>query len=102
MADLVTGDTGSKYQITASDNETGAVIDLTGATLRLRWEDETGTVQTRTMTTLVATDGTAEYQFLAGEIISGTMRFETEITDSSGYVISSLDLISLVVREEMG
>ncbi len=102
MVDMVTGDTGTKYKITATDDQTGAVINLTGATVRLRWEDETGTVQTRVMTILVATAGTAEYQFLAGEIISGTMRFETEITDSSGYVISSLDLTSLVVREEMG
>ena len=102
MADLVTGDTGSIFQVTCTDASTGQVIDLTGATVRLRWEDDTGTVQTRIMGVTDAVNGVAEYQFAAGEIIYPRMVFETEITDALGYITSSNDLTTLTVREELG
>ena len=102
MADLVTGDTGSVYQVTCIDGATGTAIDLTGATVRLRWEDDTGTIQTRVMGITDAPNGVAEYQFASGEIIYPRMRFETEITDNAGFVTSSNELTTLTVREELG
>jgi len=102
MADLVTGDTGSVYQLAATDSDTGSVIDLTGAIVRLRWEDDAGAVQTRIMTVTNTVGGIAEYKFLTGEIIAPKMVFETEIEDSSGFITSSNDLTTLSVREELG
>lgn len=101
MTDLVTGDTGSKLIVTCRDNETNEVIDLTGATVKLRWEGDAGVIE-KTMTVTNAAAGIAQYQFLAGEIIVPAMRFEVEITDSGGAIISSLGLIELVVREQIG
>ena len=100
-AELVTGDTGSVLRITCKDNDTEAAIDLTGSTVRLRWEDDTGTVQTRTMTIVTAASGIVSYQFVTDEIIYGTMKFEVEITDSGGYKISNLALISIKTREQL-
>jgi len=100
-AELVTGDTGSVLQITCIDNDTGAAIDLTGATVRLRWEDDTATVQTKTMTLVTPASGTCKYQFATGEIVYPKMRFEVEIEDSGGYKISNLSLIEITVREQI-
>ena len=101
MADLVTGDTGSIYQVTCTDSD-GVAINLTGATVRLRWEDDVGVIQTRTMGITDAVNGVAEYQFLAAEIIAPKMKFETEVQDSGGFITSSNDLVTLTVREELG
>ena len=102
MTDLVTGDTGSVYQVTCTDNDTGLAINLTGSTIRLRWEDDAGAIQTRIMTITDASNGVATYRFVAGEIIAPFMKFENEITDSGGFITSSLDLEKLIVREELG
>ena len=100
-AELVTGDTGSILRITCKDNELGTAINLTGATVTLRWENASGTVTSKTMTIVTAASGICQYQFAAGEIIAGTMRFEVSITDASGYIVSNLTLIPIEVREEM-
>jgi hypothetical protein len=99
--ELVTGDTGSVLQVTCTDNDTAAAIDLTGATVTLRWEGDTAIVE-KTMTIDDAAGGVVSYQFLAGEIISPKMKFEVEITDSGGYITTNLELIEVVVREELG
>lgn len=101
MTDLVVLDTGSKIQVTCTDNETAAVIDLTGATVSLRWVDPDGALQTKAMTVTNAAGGIAEYLFLAGEIAYPKMRFEVIITDSGGKTISNLDLIELTTRNRL-
>ena len=101
-AELVTNDTGSVLRLTCKDNELGTAIDLTASTVRLRWEDDTATVQTRTMTIEDTAGGIVTYQFLSGEIVYPKMRFEVEITDSGGYIISNLSLLEIETREEMG
>lgn len=102
MVDLVTNDTGSVLRVTCTDNDTGAAIDLTGATVRARWEDADGVMQTYVMTIADAVNGIATYQFQTGEIVYPLMRIEIEVTDGFGYVTSNLDLIELTVREELG
>lgn len=102
MADYVTGDTGTLLQSTCTDNETGEVIVLTGATVVVRWEDEAGAVVTKPMTITDAANGIVQYQFLGGELIAPRMKFEVEITDAGGKIISNLELIELTGREEMG
>ncbi len=96
---FVAGDTGSKLKVTCKNDSDSTVINLTGATVKLKWRGSGGTLQTKTMTILTpATNGQAEYQFLTGELFAGTMDFEVEITDSGGKVIRCLDLISEKVR----
>ncbi len=99
--ELVTGDTGSVLTVTCTDNDSGAVINLTGATVKLRWEGNTALV-TKTMTIADAAGGIATYRFLAGEIIFPKMKFEVEITDATGYITTNLELIEIEVREELG
>lgn len=99
--DFVSGDTGSKIQVTCKDNDLGTAINLTGATVTISWENASGTVVTKTMTITNAVSGIAEYQFLAGELLSGKMKFEIVITDAIGKIISNLSLIEVSVREQM-
>ncbi len=101
--ELVTGDTGSVLVATCTDNETGAVINLTGAqALKLRWKKTDGTIAEVDMTpSATPTDGVCSYQFLAGEIIAPKMKFEVEITDSAGFITSNLTLFEVQVRREM-
>lgn len=101
MTDLVVSDTGSKLQVTCSDNETLAVINLTGATVSLRWVDPAGVLQTKAMTVTNAVGGIAEYLFAAGEIAYPKMKFEVIITDSGGKTISNLDLIEVATRNRL-
>lgn len=101
MADLVTGDTGSKLKVTCLDSGTNLPVNLSGSTVRLRWEGEAGVV-TKVMSITDATNGKVEYQFLANDIIAPKMRFEVEITDAGGFVVSNLELIELEVREQLG
>ena len=98
---FVSGDTGSKLEVTCKDDDTGVVIDLTGSTVKLKWDDVAGALQTKTMTITDATNGIVEYQFLATELIAPQMKFEVEITDSGGFVLHSLELIREAVREAL-
>ncbi len=99
---FVSGDTGSKLEVTCKDDDTGVVINLTGAlSVKLKWDDAAGALQTKTMTVTDATNGVVEYVFLANELIAPQMKFEVEITDSAGLVLHVLDLIRERVREAL-
>lgn len=98
--DLVTGDTGSRLVVTCKDKD-GTAIDLTGATVRLQWEGENGVAVIQTMTINDAANGVASYQFAAGQIFAPRMVFEVEITDPLGNVVTSTEVITLTVREEI-
>jgi len=98
---FVSGDTGSKLQVTCKDDDTGTAIDLTGSTVQLQWKDRSGTFVEKTMTVTDAANGVAEYQFAAGELFAKKMLFEVEITDSSGNVIRSLSLLEEDVRSAL-
>ena len=95
--EFVAGDTGSKLRVTCQNSD-GTVIDLTGATVVLKWHDIAGLLVTRTMTIVNAVAGIVEYQFLASELIAKTMDFEVEITDSGGNVLRSLKPLYEPVR----
>ena len=47
---FVSGDTGSKLEVTCKDDDTGLVMPLTGATVKLKWLDVADALQTKTMT----------------------------------------------------
>ena len=99
MTDFVSGDTGSKLVVTVRDSA-GAIVDLTGATVRFKWRNETTLVE-KVATITSAVGGVVEYQFLTGEIIAPEMKVEVEVTDGSGKVTTGLDLIELTVREQL-
>lgn len=97
--DLVTGDTGSTLQVTIKD-KTGSAVDLTGGSVKFRWEGNAGLVEVSAVLT-DAVNGVASHKFAAGEIIAPKMRIEVEAT-VGGDVITGTDLIELSVREELG
>lgn len=99
--DLVTGDTGSSLVVNIKDTAS-AVVNLTGATIKFRWEGEDGVLVERTATISDAVNGVAEYQFATNEIFATKMRVEVEVTDSAGKIITGTDLITLQVREQLG
>lgn len=94
---FVAGDTGSKLELTCKDNDAGTVIDLTGSTVVLKWKDA-GSLIDKVMTITDAVAGIVEYQFLADELIAPKMRFEVQITDGTGKVLHSLELLRETVR----
>ena len=99
MTDFVVGDTASKLEVTCTDNETGLVINLSGATVKLQWLAVDGTTEVnKTMTITDAGNGVAEYLFLVTELYAGVMIFEVEITDAGGGVITNLIPIKRMVR----
>lgn len=98
---LVEGDTGSKLRVTCKDNDTGLPIDLTGATVNLQWKNNASALVTVAMTIIDAVNGIVEYQFLTGQIEPTKMSFQVRITDGSGKITKSLDLLSLNVRRAL-
>lgn len=102
MAELVATDTGSKLVATCRDNETKTVIDLTGATVHLKYKIGTGAVQTKDMTIRTPQSaGVVEYQFLAGELTTGSFTGEVEITSATATVITQLEPIRLEIRAKL-
>ena len=100
MADFVANDTASTLLVTCTD-DAGAVINLTGCTIKLRWQEAAGTVADKAMTIVSAVAGTCSYKFLAGELFAPGMAFELEITDVSGFKLSNVDLITAIVRAQL-
>ena len=99
---FVAGDTGSILRVTCKNDSDDAVIDITGATMKLKWKNKSGILQTKTMTPInPPTNGKAEYQFATGELFPGLMEFEIEITDAASKIVRSVDLISLSVRRAL-
>lgn len=98
MADFVAGDTGSKLEVTCQKNSDGSVINLTGSTVTLQWKDKAGVLVEKVMTITDAVNGIAEYQFAADELVAPLMHFQVKITDASGKVLHSLELIRETVR----
>ena len=100
---FVEGDTGSKLRITCRDNVTRLPIDLTGATVVLKWLRPTDQVAiSKTMTVISpATSGIAEYLFLAGELVPGLMKMEVKITDAAGKILHTLQVMEEWVRAKV-
>lgn len=101
ITQLVSGDTGSKFIYTLLDGGTGAVIDVTGATVRLKYRIAGGSLNTKVMTIESATGGVVSYTFGSGDLTSGDFEGEIEITDSGGKVITSIPTIKLNVRAKV-
>ncbi len=97
--DFVENDTGSVLRITCTDRA-GNVIDLTGATVTLKWNDATGTLQQQAMAiNAPATAGIVQYKFAAGELFSPSMYFSIKIQDSGGGVVHSNCVVNTKIRK---
>ena len=95
-------DTGSILEVTCKDDSTGAVIDLTGSTVTLRFKIAGGLLLTKTMALdAEPTTGKATYKFLAGELDPGKFLGDVTITDSGGETISSLENIVEEVKARL-
>ena len=97
--DFIAGDTGSKVVATCKDNQTQAVIDLTGKAVQLRYKIDGGALQTKTMAIQnPQTAGKAEYQFGASDLTAGALQGEFRIQPGAGDQITSLLPFSAQVR----
>ena len=99
--EFVEADTGSKLEVTCKNDDDKSVIDLTGATVKIRWKNLAGSVQEKAMTVTNAAGGVAEYEFAASELEEHRQAHEIEITDSGGKVITSLNPVTVTIRKKL-
>ncbi len=100
--DFVQLDTGSTLRVTCKDSDTEAVIDLTGATLTLRYKIGSAAKVEKTMTLEVPnTAGIATYKFLAAELSNGDLVGEVTINDSGGKEITSIENMVLPIKQRI-
>ena len=97
---LVAGDTNTALIVTCKRADTGAAIDLTGATVTLKWRIDGGTLATKTMTITDAANGIASYTFGTSELAAGLMVAEVEVA-VSGKTSSSVEAMRFTVRPKV-
>lgn len=93
MTDFVAGDSGSSVVFQCINKSDGLPIDLTGATVHLKFG-----AADRLMTITNAAEGVVAYQFQSTELVSPSMLLEVEIVDALGNLISILDKVKILVR----
>lgn len=102
--DFVAGDN-SLLRATFRSRQTKALVDLTGATIRLYWRIDGGAKQTRVMTVTDPLSGTASYQFSSGDLTAlafgSTMIAEAEVTDAGGRVLTQLNVRTFKIRAKV-
>lgn len=99
--DLVAGDGGSKLVVTIKDRESGALIDLTGKTIKVRYAINGGTLQQRDMTALNQTTskGQAEYQFLTTDLTAaGELKGEVRLQAVQSDQLTTVDTFHLSIK----
>ena len=105
---LVSGDTGSKVMYACLNDDDGSVIDLTGKTAKIKWNNVSGVSVEKDATIITVTSGplfteygsikVIEYQFLAAEIYPGVMNIQIKIINADTSFITCLELDSIKVR----
>ena len=76
---FVEADTGSALQVTCIDEQTLLPINLTGKTVHIRFKIDSGTLASNAMTIINAASGTAQYTFVAGELLPGILNVSIQI-----------------------
>lgn len=104
--DLVEDDTGTVVEYTLVNKKTKAPIDLSGATVVLRWTINGGTPVEQEMEIEDAQSGRVSYQFVAGELAvpsgeQSAMRLNVVVTDSGGKVLTQLKPITYTIRKKI-
>lgn len=103
---LVQGDTRPALVCTLTDDVTGAAIDITGATVRLKFRAAGATTLTATVTgsiTNAAAGQVVFYPASAPEMLQGEpgdYEGEIEITFNDGQVQTVYDVLKFKVRED--
>lgn len=80
ILEFVAGNTSSKLVVVLKDKGTAYPINLTGATVHLKFSINGGAASNRTMTIQTALDGLVNYTFGTGELIAGDLVGQVFIT----------------------
>ena len=103
---LVQGDTGPQIKVTVTRDETGDVVDMSGATVYLKIRPKNSKTLSLTLTaTDVGTNlasGIAIFVFSDGDldIEPGNYEGEVEINFTDGSIETVYELVELFVRED--
>jgi len=103
---LVQSDTAPQVKAIITRSDTGAVVDMTGATVRMYFRAKTSTNVLFTSTAANVGDnfsnGIAVFIFTAGQLNQpeGYYQGEIEITYSNGTVETIFDLLSFYIRAD--
>lgn len=103
---LVQSDTAPQVKAVITRSDTGAVVDMTGATVRMYFRAKTSTNVLFTSTAANVGDnfsnGIAVFIFTAGQLSQpeGYYQGEIEITYSNGTVETIFDLLSFYIRAD--
>lgn len=95
---LVEADTLPVLRVTLRYRGTSTPVDLTGATVTLRFGVAEGTVYERPMVIDDIPGGVVHYAFQTGEINPGTMSYEVLVVFSDGGRLTTTELKRLGVR----
>jgi hypothetical protein len=102
LFDFVAGDTNSVVRVTIVNKQTRVVVDLTGSTVNFIFSIGTGPTKSAVMTILSpATAGVCEYQFVAGDLVAGTMSAAIQVTFADTTILSQLDSFTFQVRAKL-
>jgi len=89
-----------KLSVVCTDSA-GIAIDLSTATVSLRWRLKDGTIINKDMSVEDAAAGVAIYLFQAGELVPPTVEYEITVTKADGAIITSLDTQILGIRARL-
>ncbi|MCS6287753.1 MAG: BppU family phage baseplate upper protein [Nitrospira sp.] len=104
---LVAGDTGTVLVATVRNGQDRSLVDLTGASVRLKYRIDGGALVVRPMT--IATppsSGVAQYRFGENELTAAgsgrsSFRGEIEVQDGDGHIATQLVPINLIIRAKV-
>lgn len=111
MAEIVSEDTGAKLTVNLID-PASTPINLAGCTVQYIFDVDNGGLlakRTVSMTIVDAPTGKVEYQFVSSDLPRQTVkgrttsiqRGEVRITDGAGKTRTSVELITLIVRNRL-
>lgn len=86
---------------TTCTKKSGGVLNLTGATVTLRWQVGSSTAVERTMTIADPAGGVVQYEFQAGELEAPVMEYEITATLADGTIVTTAHKQRLSVRERI-
>lgn len=93
---FVAGDTNSALVVTCKDKD-GVVIDISAATVSLKWSIDGAAAVTKTMTITDGPNGVASYTFGTGELTAGIMRAEVKVA-AAGKTVTSIEPFVFTIR----
>lgn len=97
---FVAGNTLPSIRVAVRDSKTGSKMALDGShTAVITWSIDEAASVSQTMDVLTGVlDGYVEYQFLAGELIAGTMQVQVTITEiASGFTSTTTNEIKKII-----